>query len=135
MDFTPSDRLLAPRVACLAAAPNSSRRFGPANEVKERLHCQALQRLSELNSRLRISNCLVSPPRNAETSIPPAEAKSASSGGVSSFCVSGQSAILFGFGPTIEVKERLQWSASEAQDVLDPPATGRGVLAGSVCRG
>jgi len=38
---------------CLAAAPNSSRRFGPANEVKERLHCQALQRLSELDSRLR----------------------------------------------------------------------------------
>jgi hypothetical protein len=39
---------LAPRDACLAAAPNSSRRFGPANEVKDRLHSQALQRLSEL---------------------------------------------------------------------------------------
>jgi hypothetical protein len=40
---------------CLASAPNSSRRFGPANEVKERLHCQALQRLSELSSPLRFS--------------------------------------------------------------------------------
>ncbi|MBT2640688.1 hypothetical protein J7I80_00440, partial [Bacillus sp. ISL-41] len=30
---------------------------------------------------------------------------------VSSFCVSGQSAILFDFGPAIEVKERLHRSA------------------------
>jgi hypothetical protein len=45
---------LAPRDACLAAAPNSSRRFGPANEVKERLHCQALQRLSGLNKALAL---------------------------------------------------------------------------------
>jgi hypothetical protein len=35
---------LAPRVACLAAAPNSSRRFGPASEVKERLHRSAFRR-------------------------------------------------------------------------------------------
>jgi len=41
---------LAPRVACLAAAPNSSRRFGPANEVKERLHCQALRRTGRPSS-------------------------------------------------------------------------------------
>ncbi|GAE44907.1 hypothetical protein JCM21738_1658 [Mesobacillus boroniphilus JCM 21738] len=55
--------------------------------------------------------CLVSPPRNSETSTPPSEAKSASDGGVSSFCVSWQSAILFDFGPPNEVKERLHWSA------------------------
>ncbi len=55
--------------------------------------------------------CLVSPPRNSETSTSPAEAKSASSGEVSSFSVSGQSAILFGFGPANEVKERLHRSA------------------------
>ncbi|ESU30308.1 hypothetical protein G3A_22210 [Bacillus sp. 17376] len=45
---------LAPRVACLAAAPNSSRRFGPANKVKERLHWSALQRLSGLNEALAL---------------------------------------------------------------------------------
>jgi hypothetical protein len=39
--LNPAQRL-APRVACLAAVPNSSRRFGPANEVKERLHWSAL---------------------------------------------------------------------------------------------
>ena len=33
---------LAPRVVYPAAAPNSSSRFGPANEVKERLHWSAL---------------------------------------------------------------------------------------------
>jgi hypothetical protein len=37
-----------------APAPSPSRRFGPANEVKERLHCQALQRLSGLNKALAL---------------------------------------------------------------------------------
>ena len=119
---------LAPRVACLAAAPNSSRRFGPANEVKERLHCQALQRLSELNSRLRISNCLVSPPRNSETSTPPAEAKSASlsESPVSAFLGSR----LYISISVLPMKSKSDFTVrpSEAHDVLDPPATGRGAL-------
>jgi hypothetical protein len=37
-----------------APAPSPSRRFGPANEVKERLHCQALQRLSGLDKALAL---------------------------------------------------------------------------------
>ena len=37
-----------------APAPSPSRRFGPANEVKERLHCQALQRLSGLSKALAL---------------------------------------------------------------------------------
>jgi len=39
---------------CPASAPSPSRRFGPANEVKERLHCQALQRLSGLTKALTL---------------------------------------------------------------------------------
>jgi hypothetical protein len=35
-----------------APAPSPSSHFGPANEVRERLHCQALQRLSGLNEAL-----------------------------------------------------------------------------------
>ena len=37
-----------------AIALSSSRRFGPVNEVKERLHCQALQRLSGLDKALAL---------------------------------------------------------------------------------
>jgi len=37
-----------------APAPSPSRRFGPANEVKERLQCQALQRLCGLNEALAL---------------------------------------------------------------------------------
>ncbi|WP_285289131.1 hypothetical protein [Bacillus sp. ISL-41] len=35
---------------------SSSSRFGPVNEVKERLHSQALQRLSGLTEALALSN-------------------------------------------------------------------------------
>ena len=37
-----------------APAPSPSRRFGPPNEVKERLHRSALQRLSGLNKALTL---------------------------------------------------------------------------------
>ena len=41
------------KIKCLAPAPSPSRYFlGPANEVKERLHCQDLQRLSGLTKAL-----------------------------------------------------------------------------------
>ncbi|WP_423408674.1 hypothetical protein AABM38_00285 [Heyndrickxia sp. MSNUG] len=39
---------------CPAPAPSPSSRFGPANEVKKRLHCQALQRLSGLTKALAL---------------------------------------------------------------------------------
>jgi hypothetical protein len=37
-----------------APAPSPSSRFGPPNEVKERLHWSALQRLSGLNKALAL---------------------------------------------------------------------------------
>jgi hypothetical protein len=40
---------------CLAPVPSPSRRFGPANKVKERLYCLGLQRLSGLNRHLCLS--------------------------------------------------------------------------------
>ena len=39
---------------CPAPAPSPSRRFGPPNEVKERLHRSALQRLSGLTKALAL---------------------------------------------------------------------------------
>ncbi|ESU33348.1 hypothetical protein G3A_06615 [Bacillus sp. 17376] len=41
-----------------APAPSPSSRFGPPNEVKERLHWSALQRLSGLNEALTLFNTI-----------------------------------------------------------------------------
>ncbi len=70
--------------------------------------------------------CLVSPPRNSETSTPPAEAKSASlsESPVSAFL---DSRLYFSVS-ILPMKSKNDFTVrpSDAQDVLDPLATGRG---------
>jgi hypothetical protein len=72
----------------------------------------------------------VSPPRNSETSTPPAEAKSASlvESPVSAFLDSR----LYISISVLPMKSNNDFTGrpSGAQDVLDPTATGRGVLVG-----
>ena len=51
----PSFLLAGSSFLCLAPAPSPSSRFGPVDEVKERLHLLVLHRLSWLNGRFRFS--------------------------------------------------------------------------------